>query len=58
MDILKDLKKHVKSDEPGLTVQDIREICTKNLLVEHQWSKGVRERLDSALKEVIGASQR
>ena len=54
--ILKDLKKHVKPDELGVTVHGIRETRSKDLLVELKCSKEGRRRLDTALKEVIGAS--
>ena len=54
--ILKDLKKHVKPDELGVTVHGIRETRSKDLLVELKCSKGGRGRLDTALKEVIDAS--
>ena len=54
--ILKDLKKHVKPDELGFTVHGIRERRSKDLLVELKCSKEGRRRLDTALKEVIGAS--
>ena len=54
--ISKDLKKHVKSDELGVTVHGIRETRSKDLLVELKCSKEGRGRLDTALKEVIGAS--
>ena len=54
--ILKDLKKRVKSVEPGVTVQGIRETCSKDLLVELKYSKQDRGRLDSAFKEVIGVT--
>ena len=54
--ILKDLKKHVKPDELGVTVHGIREARSKDLLVELKYSKDGRGRLDTALKEVIGAS--
>ena len=53
--ILKDLKKKVKTDELGVTVHGIRETRSKDLLVELKCSKGGRGRLDTALKEVIGA---
>ena len=53
--ILKDLKKHVKPDELGVTVHGIRETRSKDLLVELKCSKEGRGRLDTALKEVIGA---
>ena len=54
--ISKDLKKHVKLDELGVTVHGIRETHSKDLLVELKCSKEGRERLDTALKEVIGGS--
>ena len=54
--ILKDLTKHVKPDELGVTVHGIRETRSKDLLVELKSSKEGRGRLDTALKEVIGAS--
>ena len=54
--ILKDLKKHVEPDELGVTVHGIRETRSKDLLVELKCSKEGRGRLDTALKEVIGAS--
>ena len=53
--ILKDLKKHVKSDELGVTVHGIRETRSKDLLIEVKCSKEGRGWLDTALKEVIGA---
>ena len=54
--ILKDLKKHVKSDKLGVTVHGIREARSKELLVKQKCSKEGRGRIDTALKEVIGAS--
>ena len=54
--ILKDLKKHVKPDELAVTVHGIRETRSEDLLVELKCSKEGRGRLDTALKEVIGAS--
>ena len=54
--ILKDLTKHVKPDELGVTVHGIRETRSKDLLVELKCSKEGRGRLDTFLKEVIGAS--
>ena len=54
--ILKDLKKHVKPDELGVTVHGIRETRSKDLLADLKCSKEDRGRLDTALKEVIGAS--
>ena len=54
--ILKNLKKPVKPEELGVTFQGIRETRSKDLLVELKYSKDDRERLDSAFKEVVGAS--
>ena len=54
--ILKDLSKHIKPDILGVTVHGIRETCSKDLLVEIKCSKKGRGQLDTALKEVIGAS--
>ena len=54
--ILKDLKKYVKPDELGVTVHGIRKTRSKDRLVELKCSKEGRGRLDTALKEVIGAS--
>ena len=54
--ILKDLKKHAKPDELCVTIHGIREMRSKDLLVELKCSKEGRGRLDIALKEVIGAS--
>ena len=55
--ILKDLKKHVKPDELGFTVHGIREVRSKDLLIELKCSKEGRGRLNTTLKEVIGASE-
>ena len=55
--ILKYLKKHVKPDELGVTVHGIWETRSKDLLVELKFSKKGRGRLDTALREVIGASR-
>ena len=49
-------KKKPKPDELGVTVHGIRETRSKDLLVELKCSKEGRARLDTALKEVIGAS--
>ena len=54
--ILKDLKKHVNPDELDVTVHGIRERRSKDLLIELKCSKDGRGRLDTLLKEVIGAS--
>ena len=56
MDILKNLKKRVKPDELSATVQQIREMRSKALLVELKCSKEGKGRPDAAFKEVIGAS--
>ena len=53
--ILKDLKKHVKPDELGVTVHGIKQTRSKDLLVELKCSKEGRRRLDTTLKKVIGA---
>ena len=53
---MKILKKRVKPDELGMTVQIIRETRSKDMLVELECSKEGRRRLDAALKKVIGAS--
>ena len=53
--ILKDLKKRVKPDELGVIVQGMREMRSKDLLVELEYSKEGGGRLDTALKEVIDA---
>ena len=53
--ILRELKKRVNPDELGVTVQGIRETCSKDLLVEMKCSTKSRGRLDTAFKEVIGA---
>ena len=55
--ISRDLRQHVKPDELGVTVHGIRETHSKDLLVELKCSKDGRGRLDTALKEVIGASE-
>ena len=55
-DILKGFKKFVKSDELGDTVQGIKETRSKELLVKLKCSKVGRGRLDTDLKQVIGAS--
>ena len=49
--ILKDLKKCVKPDELGLTVQGIRETCSKDLLVELKCFKEGRGQLVTVFKE-------
>ena len=54
--ILRGLKKRVNPDELGTTVQGIRETRSKELIVELKCSKNDRERLDTAFKEVFGAS--
>ena len=54
--ILKDLKKRVKPEELGVTVQEIRETRSKDLLMELKCSKEDRGQLDSAFKEVNGVS--
>ena len=56
MVILKDLKKLVKPDKLGVTVHEIRETRSKDLLMKLKCSKEGRGWLDTALKEVIGAS--
>ena len=53
--ILRKLKNHVNPDELGATVQGIREMRSKDLLVELKRSTKSRGRLDIAFKEVIGA---
>ena len=53
--ILRELKKRVNPDELGATVQGIREMRSKDLLVEMKCSAKSRGRLDTAFKEVIGA---
>ena len=50
---LKNLKKRVKPDELGFTVQGIRETRSKDPLVELKCSKEGKGQLDTALKEVI-----
>ena len=55
--ILKDLKKHVKPDELGVTVHGIRETCSKDLPLELKCSEEGKGRLDIALKEVIDSSR-
>ena len=54
--ILKDLKKHVKLDELGVTVHGIRDTRSIDLLIELKCSKEGRGRLDTSLKEVFAAS--
>ena len=54
-DILKDLKKRVKPDELGVTVQVIKETRSKDLLVGLKCFKEGRGRLNTIFKEVIGA---
>ena len=54
--IFKDLKKHVKPDELGVTVHGISVTRSKDLLVKLKCSKEGRRRLDTALEEVIVAS--
>ena len=53
---LRDLKKRVKPDEMGVTVQGIRETRPKDLLVELKCSKEGKGWLDTAFKEAIGVS--
>ena len=53
--ILRELKKRVNPDELGATVQVIREMRSKDLLVELKCSTKSRGRLDTFFKEVIGA---
>ena len=45
----------VNPDELGVTVQGIRETCSKHLLVELKCSTKSKGRLDTAFKEAIGA---
>ena len=54
--ILRELKKRVNPDELGATVQGIRKMRSKDLLVEIKCSKKDRERLETAFKERVGAS--
>ena len=54
--ILRRLKKRVNPDELGATAQGIRETRSKDLIVELKCSKKDRERLDTVLKESVGAS--
>ena len=53
--ILRELKKRVNPDELGATVQGIREMRSKDLLVELKCSTKSREKIDNAFKEVVGA---
>ena len=53
--ILRELKKRVNPDELGVTVQRIREIRSKDLLVELKCSSKSKGRLDTAFKEAVGA---
>ena len=55
--IFKDLKKKVKTDELGVTVHEIRETRSKDLLMKLKCSKEGRRWLDTALKEVISANR-
>ena len=54
--ILKTLKKRVKPDEIGVTVQGTREMRSKDLWVELKCSKRDIGRLDTALKKFIGVT--
>ena len=54
--ILKDLKKRIKPDELGVTVQGIIETRSKDLLMELKCFKEGKGWLDTALREAIGAS--
>ena len=54
--ILRELKKRVNPDELSATVQGIREIRSKDLLVELKCSKKDRGPLDTVPKEAVGAS--
>ena len=54
--ILKHLKNHIKPDELGVTVQNIRKTRSKDL-VKLKYSKKSRRSLNSAFKEVIGANE-
>ena len=54
--ILRDLKKRVKPDEMGVTVQGIRETRSKDLQMKLKCSKEGRGWLDTAFREAIGAS--
>ena len=54
--ILRDLKRRVNPDELGVTVQGIREMHPKDLLVELNFPKEGRGRLDSAFHKAIGVS--
>ena len=54
--ILRDLERCVNPDELGVTVKGIREVRTKDLLVELKYPKESRERLKSAFQEAIGVT--
>ena len=53
--ILRELKKRVNPDELGATVQGIREMRSKDLLVELKCSTKSGGRLDTVFKEAVGA---